>query len=128
MPVHFDHLIIASTDKRRSAEFYADVFGLGETKVDGHFLAVVLSDGVVLNFAEPPFDFPPQHYAFLVDESTLDAVLERVCDRGMEYWADPQRREPGEINMNHGGRGFYFLDPDGHYLEALTSRFEHDQD
>lgn len=126
MSVRFDHLIIASTDKRRSAEFYSAVFGLGETKVDGHFLAVVLSDGVVLNFAEPPSDFPPQHYAFLVDDSTFDVVLERVRDREMAYWADPQRRKPGETNTNHGGRGFYFLDPDGHYLEVLTSRFEHD--
>lgn len=126
MPVQFDHLIIASTDKRRSAEFYVDVFGLDEPRVDGHFLVVVLSDGVVLNFAEPPIDFPPQHYAFLVDDATFDAVLERVNRRGMEYWADPQRQRPGETNTNHGGRGFYFLDPDGHYLEALTSRFEHE--
>lgn len=126
MPVQFDHLIIASTDKHRSAEFYGDVFGVGEPKVDGPFLAVVLSDGVVLNFAEPPVDFPPQHYAFLVDDATFDAVLERVNQRGIAYWADPQRQRPGETNANHGGRGVYFLDPDGHFLEALTSRFVHE--
>lgn len=125
MSVRFDHLIIAATDKHASAAFYADVFDLGEPKVDGHFLAVVLTDGVVLNFAEPPFAFPPQHYAFLLDEPTFDAVLERVRHRGLTYWADPQRQRPDETNTKHGGRGFYFLDPAGHYLEVLTRRFVH---
>ena len=35
-------------------------------------------------------------------------------------WADPMRHRPGEINHNDGGRGVYFPDPDGHYLEVIT--------
>jgi len=30
------------------------------------------------------------------------------------------RHRPGEINHNDGGRGVYFSDPDGHYLEVIT--------
>jgi hypothetical protein len=30
------------------------------------------------------------------------------------------RHRPGEINHNDGGRGVYFPDPDGHYLEVIT--------
>jgi hypothetical protein len=29
-------------------------------------------------------------------------------------------RRPGEINRNDGGRGVYFRNPDGHFLEILT--------
>jgi len=30
------------------------------------------------------------------------------------------RGSPGVINFNDGGRGVYFLGPDGHLLEAIT--------
>ena len=30
------------------------------------------------------------------------------------------RKKPGEINHNDGGRGVYFKDPDGHFLELIT--------
>ena len=33
---------------------------------------------------------------------------------------DPMRHRPGEINNSDGGRGVYFPDPDGHYLEVIT--------
>ena len=62
----------------------------------------------------------PQHYAFLVSEPEFDGIHERILERGLDHWADPGRTRPGEINRNDGGRGVYFLDPDGHVLEALT--------
>ena len=36
------------------------------------------------------------------------------------YWADPHGHRPGEINHNDGGRGVYFCDPSGHFLEIIT--------
>jgi hypothetical protein len=39
---------------------------------------------------------------------------------GDANWADPYRKRPGEISRNDGGRGIYFEDPDGHFLEILT--------
>jgi hypothetical protein len=65
--------------------------------------SAALTDGRVLDFAEPPVDFPGQHYAFLVSDDTFDAIMERIRERGVPYWADPQMRRPGEINANHGG-------------------------
>jgi hypothetical protein len=38
----------------------------------------------------------------------------------LSYWADPAQSRPGEINQNDGGRGFYFEDPNGHFLEVIT--------
>jgi len=62
----------------------------------------------------------PQHYAFLVSEDDFDAIYGKITSRGLQHWADPARRRPGEFNTNDGGRGVYFQDPAGHYLEILT--------
>jgi catechol 2,3-dioxygenase-like lactoylglutathione lyase family enzyme len=62
----------------------------------------------------------PVHYAFLVSDENFDAIFGRIVGRGLEYWADPARRQPGEINHHYGGRGVYFPDPDGHFLEIIT--------
>ena len=32
----------------------------------------------------------------------------------------PRAARPGEINRNDGGRGVYFRDPGGHFLEIIT--------
>lgn len=61
-----------------------------------------------------------QHYAFMVDDDAFDRAYRRLCDAGIEHWADPQMRRPGETNTGHGGRGVYFKDPAGHAIELLT--------
>ena len=45
----------------------------------------------------------PEHYAFLISETDFDAILGRIRERGLDHWADPMRRRPGEINHNDGG-------------------------
>ena len=74
----------------------------------------------MLQFAESSVDFPPQHYAFLVDDELLDRILARITDRGLEHWADPQLTQPGQTNDEGGGRGVYLMDPAGHYVEFTT--------
>ena len=98
------------------------MFGLPSAKEFGPFLAVELNHGVSLDYAQVSEgeDIPPQHYAFLVSEDEFDAIYGRIRDRGMQHWADPRGSRPGEINHNDGGRGVYFQDPGGHYLEILT--------
>jgi catechol 2,3-dioxygenase-like lactoylglutathione lyase family enzyme len=81
---------------------------------------VELDNGVSLDFAAADGPIQPQHYAFLISEVDFDAVFGRIGEQGLGYWADPRRSHPGEINHNDGGRGVYFLDPDGHYLEVIT--------
>ena len=61
-----------------------------------------------------------QHYAFLLSEEEFDEVFARIRQRRLDYWADPARERTGEINRNDGGRGVYFDDPDGHFLEIIT--------
>jgi branched-chain amino acid transport system substrate-binding protein len=38
------------------------------------------------------------------------------------HWADPRQSSTG-FNTNDGGRGVYFLDPSGHFLEAITKPY-----
>ena len=57
--------------------------------------------------------FRPGHYAFLVSDAEFDAAFARIRARGVQYYADPRRAKPGEINHLQGGRGVYFDDPNG---------------
>jgi catechol 2,3-dioxygenase-like lactoylglutathione lyase family enzyme len=120
MPVTFNHTIIASKDREQSARFYRTIFEAAEAPSWGPFTNVQLSDGVLLQFAEPPVDIQMQHYAFLVDDELFDRAYRRLVDQGIEHWADPFGRRPGETNTEHGGRGVYFHDPAGHGLEMIT--------
>jgi catechol 2,3-dioxygenase-like lactoylglutathione lyase family enzyme len=120
MTVSFNHTIVFSRDKQVSASFFTSLFDLPDAVSTGPFLAVQLDNGVTLDFADPPIDVLPQHYAFLVGEEDFDGIYGRILERGMDHWADPHKTRPGEINRNDGGRGVYFHDPAGHNLEIIT--------
>jgi len=121
MGIRFNHTIVHSRDKQASARFLADVLGLPEPKPFGHFQVVDLHNEASLDFIDAgDYEFQTQHYAFLIDEDEFDEIFARIRARGLDYWADPFKRQPGEINRHDGGRGVYFDDPDGHLLEILT--------
>jgi catechol 2,3-dioxygenase-like lactoylglutathione lyase family enzyme len=122
MPISFNHTIVAARDKRESAEFLSELFGLPGPVPFGHFLTVPLEHGASLDYAEVSAGeaIRPQHYAFLVTEDDFDAIYGKIQSRGLEHWADPGAHRPGEINTRDGGRGVYFRDPGGHFLEILT--------
>jgi hypothetical protein len=61
-----------------------------------------------------------QHYAFLVTEAEFDQIWDRIRARDVTWYADPGGQEPGEIYQNWGGRGLYFAEPGGNWLEILT--------
>jgi len=120
MPTQFNHTIVWCSNQGVSAKFLADMLGRPAPTRFGHFDVVELDNGVSLDFANAEGPIRPQHYAFLISEADFDAVLGRIKERGLGYWADPMRRRPGEINHNDGGRGVYFPDPGGHFLEVIT--------
>lgn len=120
MSVELNHTIVAARDRERSAAFLAEVLGLATPTPFGPFTVVAVANGVSLDFADAEGDITPQHYAFLVSENEFDEIFGRIRTRELPYWADPARRRPGEINHNDGGRGVYFPDPDGHFLEIIT--------
>jgi len=120
MSIALNHTIVWCRDKRRSATFLAEILGRPAPRNSGYFLVVELDNGVSLDFGDTDRDISIQHYAFLVGEDDFDRIFGRIRERGLAYWADPARTHPGEINHNDGGRGVYFEDPDGQFLELLT--------
>ena len=121
MAIELNHTIVHSSDKKASAHFLADLLGLEVQPQFGPFLPVVTANGVALDFVDHGEGaIARQHYAFLVSEDDFDAIFGRIKDAGLTYYADPYAKRPGEINHNDGGRGVYWLDPDGHTLEIIT--------
>ncbi|MFP5021335.1 VOC family protein [Pseudonocardia phyllosphaerae] len=127
MPCTFNHSILAARDREVSAAFFRHVLEAAEAPSWGPFTNVLLDGGVMIQFAdlsvEEHPEIQPQHYAFLVDDALFDRALAKLDTDGTAYWADPQRTRPGEINHEHGGRGVYFCDPAGHYLELITQPY-----
>ncbi|MFI9123133.1 VOC family protein [Streptomyces bikiniensis] len=120
MAVTFNHTIVAAKDRHESARFLRELLELPEAPSWGPFVNVQLPDGVLIQFAEPPVEIQMQHYAFLVDDELFERAYGRLREQGIEHWADPQMRRPGETNTEHGGRGVYFKDPAGHAMELIT--------
>lgn len=122
MNISFNHTIVASRDKRESAEFLTELFGLPSPKPFGHFMVVELEHGASLDYADAGEgeEIRRQHYAFLVSEDDFDAIYAKITSRDLQHWADPGAKRPGEVNHRDGGRGVYFRDPSGHAMEILT--------
>jgi catechol 2,3-dioxygenase-like lactoylglutathione lyase family enzyme len=120
MTVQLNHTIIPARDKKVAATFLAQILGLADPVPFAHFLTVRLDNDVTLDFVDSPGEFRPLHLAFLVSEAEFDEIFGRIRERNLQFWADPQGQHPGEINRRDGGRGVYFPDPDGNYLEILT--------
>jgi hypothetical protein len=129
--VTLHHTIIASYDKKASAEFFVRIVGLGPPETSsGRFVTVHLANGVALDFdnlSNDPqsmhlaSDVRSQHYAFMVSEEDFDGIFERITAEGLSYWADPLRTISMEINTRAGGRGLYFNGIEGHNFEVFTA-------
>jgi catechol 2,3-dioxygenase-like lactoylglutathione lyase family enzyme len=118
--VQLNHTIVSCRDQQRSAAFLTEILGLPPATRYGPFEVVEADNGVSLDFRETTGEITPQHYAFLVGEDDFTAAFARIQDRGVPYWADPGKTQPGMMNDRDGGRGVYFDDPDGHILEIIT--------
>lgn len=121
MAVELNHTIVHARDAESSAQFLADVLGLGPPRRFGPFTVVDVANGVSLDFRSAAAnEIIVEHYAFLVSENEFDQVFARLKERAVDHFADPRLSRKGEINRNDGGRGGYFKDPNGHVLEIIT--------
>ncbi|MFL6630259.1 MAG: VOC family protein [Burkholderiaceae bacterium] len=120
MPIELNHTIVHARDPRASATFLADLLGRAAPFRFGPFHCVELDNRVTLDFIQAGEELTIEHYAFLVSEAEFDQIFDRIKARQLAYWADPAHRQPGSINHHDGGRGVYWNDPDGHYLEIIT--------
>ena len=120
MSVQLNHTIVHARDKGQSAAFLAEMLGLPKPEPFGPFLVVQVANGVSLDFIDSTPPISRQHYAFLVSEQEWDVIFARIQSRGLPYWADPGKERPNEHNTHDGGRGVYWEDPSGHFLEIIT--------
>jgi len=119
MTVTLNHTIVHAHDPQRTSQFLAEILDLDAPRQLGHF--TVLQVGPTsLDYIQTDEPIRQRHFAFLVEEPEFDAIFDRIQALGLEYWADPFRKKPGEINHWDDGRGVYFDDPNGHLIEAIT--------
>jgi catechol 2,3-dioxygenase-like lactoylglutathione lyase family enzyme len=108
-----NHLTLAVTDLERSIGFYTGLLGcrLAATWDAGAYLTLG-ELWICLSLDPAPAAVPPQadytHYAFTIAQQDLAAFRARLLAAGVIEW----RKNRSE------GNSFYFLDPDGHQLEA----------
>ena len=120
MPIELNHTIVYVEDQEVASAFLTDLFDLPAATRFGPFHVVEVDNGVSLDYISTDDRFDSQHFAFLVSEDEFSDIFARIVDAGIEYWADPSRSKPGEINRRDGGRGVYFADPNGHLYEIIT--------
>jgi catechol 2,3-dioxygenase-like lactoylglutathione lyase family enzyme len=119
MAVRLNHTIVSARDHNASARLLAELLGLSTPVNLGPFAIVQIGD-TSLDFMDSGDEIAAQHYAFLVTELEFDEIFGRIRARGLDYWADPSRKQRGQINEWDGGRGVYWNDPNGHLLEIIT--------
>jgi catechol 2,3-dioxygenase-like lactoylglutathione lyase family enzyme len=124
--IELNHTIIQAKDAQRSASFLSEILGLPSPAPFGPFIVVKTNNAVSLDFRTTSSEIKSRHFAFLVSESEFDEIFNRIQQKQLKYWADPGQTKPQQINHNDGGRGCYFLDPDGHFLEIITRSYGSD--
>lgn len=122
MSVILDHTIVHARDPDATAAFWTEILGMDPATQFGHF-TVLRAGPTSIDLTRTEDAISPRHFAFKVSEEDFDRIFQRILDRGIPYWADPGRSRANEINHRDGGRGFYFEDPNGHFLEVLTRSY-----
>lgn len=115
----FNHLTLSCRNLEKSIPFYRDLLGLKLNAVwdNGAYLSLpglwlCLSKEAVKP-AEPHPEYT--HYAFSISSADLPAFRETLHAAGVIEWKE-NRSE---------GDSCYFLDPDGHKLEAHDGDLQH---
>lgn len=121
MAFKLDHTEVPSLDRAATAQWFAEVFGLEVGPPQGRFARVQMSDTLTLDFADHAEAWKRNHYAFYITDAEFDATLARVKEKGVKFGDGPHNYENGGVYQRNGGRGFYFLDPNGHLLEVMTA-------
>jgi catechol 2,3-dioxygenase-like lactoylglutathione lyase family enzyme len=107
-----NHITLAVRDLAISIGFYQDLLGFrlvacwdagAYLSLGDLWLCLSLDD---LKTKDPQADYT--HYAFSISQSNLASFQERLQTEGFEAWKDNKSE----------GDSFYFLDPNGHKLEA----------
>jgi catechol 2,3-dioxygenase-like lactoylglutathione lyase family enzyme len=115
-----NHTIVAVSNRKAAAHFFAELAGLSPPTPAGPFMAVSVNGDLTLDF-DDRHGAHPSHYGFLVDGSTLDYVLAAAHRLGARYGSGPEHGWDQRTYTSGTGRGVYVEAPDGHSYEFFTS-------
>ena len=118
MSIDINHTILATRDAHDSALFFAEMLGVPPQRRWRLFWMVSTANGVHVDYTDVRRAVVPQHCEFPFDDTSFDALHDRLCKRSLHYSADPQRPKPG-MNDYDGGGGLYFNDLNGHLLKVI---------
>ena len=120
MTFTLDHTEVPSLDRVATAKWWAEILGLYVAPAQGRFEPVRVSNTLTLDVADHAEPWKRNHYAFHCSDEEFDGALNRIKGAEIPFGSGPHSYTDGEINTRLGGRGFYFLDPNGHLIELMT--------
>ncbi|WP_424889612.1 VOC family protein [Streptomyces sp. XH2] len=127
MSNELNHFIVHVKDRRETGAFLSWLMAAPAPLEWGRFTQVTSANGVGIDFLDDlvaPAGINRSHIAFLVTDEEFDAILGRIAEREVPFWADPLLKVEGEINDEYGGRGVYVLDPGGTCaIEFMTTPY-----
>lgn len=119
MAIVIDHIVLPARDNEASARFLAAILGVPYAGPDRHFAPVRVNDTFSVVFLTTP-EVAALHLGFHIAEEDFDGILARLRARGIAFGNDPRDQTNGRTDHPFGGRGLFFLDPDGHLFEVMT--------
>ena len=122
MEITLNHTIVPSRNNIQSAEFYSQIFGFEFIKEWRNFAIVKVNSTLTFDFMNED-EVQSLHYAFKVNDQQFDEIFERIKSEVKVYGSSPSTEDDVKINNDHGGRGVYFRDLDGHLLEIITTDY-----
>jgi hypothetical protein len=145
MSVQLDHVLVPSKDKNAAARLLGELLGVrwepsgegpapdlnqplpaGLSEIEMFHLyqaqraSVYASDSLTIDFVDASREVPVNHYCFSVSDSEFDTILARIKQAGLKYWSAPFGEPDYKVRTPMGGKGLYFMEPDGHAFEILT--------
>ena len=125
MSIALDHLIIPVPERVAAARQLGELLGVpwAAQGAGGPFSPVYVSAGLTIDFDTAEGEYLMQHYAFRVDDTAFDAILERITAAGIPFRGNPRGPNDMKVNTAHGGRIAYWKAPGGHVWEILTESY-----
>ena len=111
-----NHITFAVRDIKRSVSFYRDILGCELHVSWDHGAHLTLGD-CWLCLSLDPTSSPSEgysHVAFSIDAESFSSFQQALAEQGVEFW---------KHNVSEGD-SVYFVDPDGHRLEAHVGNLE----
>jgi hypothetical protein len=145
MSIQLDHVLVPSKDKNAAAKLLSELIGVrwepsgegpapdldqplpaGLSEIEMFRLyraqraSLYINDSLTIDFIDASGQVPMGHYCFSVSDAEFEAILARIKERALKYWSAPFGEPDYKVRTLMGGKGLYFMEPDGHAWEILT--------